>query len=416
MIAAVRSFKLRPIHIWMAMLAVITGIGAVAGIIVFAKGLVLTNMTDLVPWGLWITIDLSAIALSAGAFTLCALVYLLGFKQYQPIARTATYVGLIGYSMAMLTLLLDIGRPDRFWHYLAFWNTHSVLWEVSICLTLYLAVLFLETLPIIGRVEYVRTRWPGLSSRLESIHRLAPYLAVAGLFLSLLHQSSLGAIFGVLIAKPIWYRPGLSLLFIISAVAGGMSLTVFISMLASRLSRKIKVQDDLLERLAMIIGWILVGYLYFRFWDAFSMTYTYEPGRTEGLALLTKGPLALNFWMGEILFGAVIPIVLLLNPRTRALPWVRMLALLMVVGGVVAYRWDTILSGSMVILTYLPNQIQTLYTSYTPSLIEILAGAGVVAFGMLAITIGIRYLNIVDHSEVQLEPVLEETYALGSAD
>lgn len=416
MIAAVRSFKLRPIHIWMAMLAVITGIGAVAGIIVFAKGLVLTNMTDLVPWGLWITIDLSAIALSAGAFTLCALVYLLGFKQYQPIARTATYVGLIGYSMAMLTLLLDIGRPDRFWHYLAFWNTHSVLWEVSICLTLYLAVLFLETLPIIGRVEYVRTRWPGLSSRLESIHRLAPYLAVAGLFLSLLHQSSLGAIFGVLIAKPIWYRPGLSLLFIISAVAGGMSLTVFISMLASRLSRKIKVQDDLLERLAMIIGWILVGYLYFRFWDAFSMTYTYEPGRTEGLALLTKGPLALNFWMGEILFGAVIPIVLLLNPRTRALPWVRMLALLMVVGGVVAYRWDTILSGSIVILTYLPNQIQTLYTSYTPSLIEILAGAGVVAFGMLAITIGIRYLNIVDHSEVQLEPVLEETYALGSAD
>ncbi|MES0343457.1 MAG: NrfD/PsrC family molybdoenzyme membrane anchor subunit [Anaerolineales bacterium] len=398
------------------MLAVITGIGAVAGIIVFAKGLVLTNMTDLVPWGLWITIDLSAIALSAGAFTLCALVYLLGFKQYQPIARTATYVGLIGYSIAMLTLLLDIGRPDRFWHYLAFWNTHSVLWEVSICLTLYIAVLFLETLPIIGRVEYVRTRWPGLSSRLESIHHLAPYLAVAGLFLSLLHQSSLGAIFGVLIAKPIWYRPGLSLLFIISAVAGGMSLTVFISMLASRLSRKIKVQDDLLERLAMIVGWILVGYLYFRFWDAFSMTYTYEPGRTEGLALLTKGPLALNFWMGEILFGAVIPIVLLLNPRTRALPWVRMLALLMVVGGVVAYRWDTILSGSMVILTYLPNQIQTLYTSYTPSLIEILAGAGVVAYGMLAITIGIRYLNIVDHSEVQLEPVLEETYALGSAD
>ncbi|NIV33885.1 MAG: hypothetical protein GWN58_31880, partial [Anaerolineae bacterium] len=83
----------------------------------------LTNLTDLVPWGLWITIDLSSIALSAGAFSLCAAVYLLGLKQYQPIARTATYIGLIGYSMAMLTLLLDIGRPDRFWHYLVFWNT-----------------------------------------------------------------------------------------------------------------------------------------------------------------------------------------------------------------------------------------------------------------------------------------------------
>ena len=416
MIAAVRSFKLRPVHVWMAMLAVIMGIGAVAGIFVFAKGLILTNLTDLVPWGLWITIDLSSIALGAGAFTLCAMVYLLGLKQYQPVARTATYVGLIGYSMAMLTLLLDIGRPDRFWHYLVFWNTHSVLWEISMCLTLYLLVLLLETAPTIGGVEFVRSRWPRLSRRLESIHHFAPYLAVVGLFLSLLHQSSLGAMFGVIKARPIWYRPGLSILFIISAVAGGMSLTVFLSMLAPRLSRKIKVQDHLLERLAMVVGWILVGYLYFRFWDAFSVTYTYEPGRTEGLAMLTKGPLALNFWMGEIIIGAVIPIVLLLNPRTRALPWVRMLALAMVVGGVVAYRWDTILAGSILILTYLPHEIQTLYTSYTPSLIEFLAGGGVIAFGMLAITIGLRYFNIVDHSVTHEAPILEEAYALGSAD
>ena len=49
------------------------------------------------------------------------------------------------------------------------------------------------------------------------------------------------------------------------------------------------------------LDWSLVIYLYFRFWYAFSMTYTYEPGRSEGLTLLTKGPLAFNFWAGEIL-------------------------------------------------------------------------------------------------------------------
>ncbi|TET35764.1 MAG: hypothetical protein E3J69_04695 [Anaerolineales bacterium] len=416
MIAAIRSFKLRPVHVWMGILAITTGIGAVAGIIVFAEGLYLTNLTDLVPWGLWITIDLSSIALSAGAFSLCAIVYILGIKKYQPVARTATYIGLIGYTMAMFTLLLDIGRPERFWHYLVYWNTHSVLWEVSMCLTLYLTVLLLETLPIIGGIDFVRSRWPKLSARLEHVHHYAPFLAVAGLFLSMLHQSSLGATFGVIIAKPIWYRPGLSVLFIISAVAGGISLTVLLSMLASRLDRKIKVKDELLESLALVVGWILVGYLYFRFWDAFSMTYTYEPGRTEGLALLTRGPLALNFWLGEIIIGALIPIILLLNPRTRSLPWVRMLALAMVVGGVVAYRWDTTLAGSMVILTYTPNAIRTLYTTYVPSLIEILAGGGVIAFGMLAITIGMQYFNIVDHAEAQPEPVQEEVYALGSAD
>ena len=66
-------------------------------------------------WGRrWITIDTSSIALSAGAFSLSAAVYLFGLKRFQPIARTATFVGLIGYTMAMLALILDIGRPDRF--------------------------------------------------------------------------------------------------------------------------------------------------------------------------------------------------------------------------------------------------------------------------------------------------------------
>ena len=71
--------------IWLASLGSIVLLGLVAGILVLWKGLSLTNLTDLVPWGLWITIDLSAIALAAGAFSFCAGVYLFGLKRYQPI-------------------------------------------------------------------------------------------------------------------------------------------------------------------------------------------------------------------------------------------------------------------------------------------------------------------------------------------
>lgn len=394
-----RRFRPEPIHIWMFALSGLMAAGAVAGLMVLAKGLALTNLSDIVPWGLWISIDLTAIALSAGAFTLCAAVYLLGLKQYEPMARTATYIGLIGYSMAMLMLFLDIGRPDRFWHAFVYWNTHSVLWEVTMCVGLYMIVLMLETAPIIGRSDFLQQRWPKLAGRLKSIHHFAPYLAIAGLFLSLLHQSSLGATYGVLKARPLWYRPGLSILFIVSAAAGGISLTALASMLSARLSKRIKVKDELIERLAFVVGWIMLGYLYFRFWDTFSMTYTYEPGRTEGLSLLTQGPLAFNFWVGEIILGAVIPIVLLLNGKTRRHPEVRMLALALVVGGVAAYRWDTNLAGQLVVMTYLPHSIQTLFTRYTPSLIEFMAGAGVVAYGLMAFTIGVRYLRVVDHTD-----------------
>ena len=390
--------KLSPWLAWLIGLGVVFAAGVGAGLIVFWKGLWITHLTDLIPWGLWITIDLSSIAVSAGAFSLCAAVYLLGLKRFQPVARTATFIGLIGYSMALLTLLMDIGRPDRFWYAVVYWNKHSLLWEVTMCVTLYLTVLVLESLPIFAQFEWLKMRWPKLAEKMSHVHHYAPYLAVIGLGLSMLHQSSLGAVYGVLKARPFWYRPDISVLFIISAVAGGMALTVFASMLSARLTRRASVDDNLLDRVAYFIGWTLVLYLYFRFWDALSMTYTYQPGRTEGLQLLTQGPLSFNFWVGEILLGIVTPMILLLYRPTRTSQLWRMVALALVVGGVVAYRWDTNISGLMIVLSYLPGEPTVEYAHYVPSLIEILSGAGVVAFGLLAFSLGVRYLKVVNHS------------------
>lgn len=406
-----KRFTLQPFHIWIGFLSALIVAGVGAGGVVFTRGLVVTNLTDLVPWGLWITIDLSSIALSAGAFLLCAAVYLLGLKQYQPVARTATFIGLIGYSMAVCTLLLDIGRPDRFWHALVYWNTHSLLWEVTMCVSLYLAVLLLEAAPIIAAADGLQRRYPGLARRMMSLHHYAPYLAVVGLCLSMLHQSSLGATYGVLKARPIWYRPDLSVLFMFSAIVGGPSLTLLVTRLAGRLTPRAVVDDNLVEKIALFVGWALVGYIYFRFWDALSMTYTYEPGRTEALRLLTKGQLAFNFWAGEIFLGAVVPAVILLLPRLRHSTLLQMLAFLLVVGGVVAYRWDVNMAGQLVVLTYLPQDIKAVYTHYVPSLIELISGTGIVAYGALAITLAIRYLQLVDHSQVEQAHQEHRVYA-----
>jgi Ni/Fe-hydrogenase subunit HybB-like protein len=117
------------------------------------------------------------------------------------------------------------------------------------------------------------------------------------------------------------------------------------------------------------------------------------------LSLLTSGPLSFNFWVGEILLGIIVPMILLLNSRTRNMPVWRMAAMLMVVGGVIAYRWDTNLSGFLVVLSYLPGQVGITYTKYVPSLIEFLAGFGVIAYGIMAVSLGVRYLKVVDHSE-----------------
>jgi Ni/Fe-hydrogenase subunit HybB-like protein len=389
--------------IWLAFLALLLTSALAGAYLVFSRGLWITNLTDLVPWGLWITIDLSSIALSAGAFTLCAAVYLIGLKRYQPVARTATFIGLIGYTMAMLSLLLDIGRPDRFWHALIYWNDHSLLWEVTMCVMLYLTVLVFEAMPIFANWSWLAKRFPGLTAKMRGVHHYAPYLAIVGLGLSMLHQSSLGGVYGVLKARPLWYKPEMTVLFMFSAIIGGISLTILASMLASLLTPKAKVNDFLLERVSHFVAWALVGYLYFRFWDAFAQHYTYDPGRTEGFELLTGGPLSFNFWVLEMLLGALVPMILLLTSSTRQNRFWRMLSLALIVIGVVAYRWDTNLSGLLVVMPYLPGQQAIGYTSYTPSLVEIVTGWGVIAYGLLAFSLGVRYLNVVDHRLVVLE-------------
>ena len=402
MLKNLRSKLFTPWMFWLGFLGLILLGGLISGILVFWKGLSITNLSDLVPWGLWITIDLSSIALAAGAFSLCAAVHLFGLKRYEPIARTATFVGLIGYTMAMLALVLDIGRPDRFWKALVYWNTHSLLWEITIAIMLYTTVLVFETMPIFARFEWLRKRFPRIASKMEAIHHYAPILAVIGLGLSSMHQSSLGAAYGIIKGRPFWFKPEMSVLFMLSAIVGGISLTLFASMLASRLTTKAKTNDVLIERASHFVGWLLIGYFYFRAWDTLSMSYTYDLGRTEGLWLMTKGPLAFNFWIGEMLLGMIIPMILLLYTLTRRNRFWRMTALFLVAAGVVAYRWDINISGLLIVMPYVPGQAIA-YTSYRPSLVEILTGSAIIAYGLAAFSLGVKYLRVVDHTLIEKE-------------
>lgn len=397
-----RKLVITPWMIWLATMGVILLSGLVAGILVLWKGLGITNLTDKIPWALWITIDLSSIALGAGAFSLCAAVYLFGLKRYQPIARTATFVGLLGYTMAMLALILDIGKPERFWHSLVYWNTHSLLWEVTMCVVLYLTVLLFETMPIVANWEWLRKHFPKITKMMSGVHHYAPILAIIGLGLSSLHQSSLGATYGIIKARPFWFKPEMSVLFMLSAIVGGISLTLFVTMLSSRLTKKAKVNDGLVERVAQFVAYLLIAYGYFRFWDALSQTYTYDPGRSEALHYLTKGPFAFNFWVVEMLFGIFVPMALLLYRPTRTNRFWRMAALLMVAVGVIAFRWDTNMTGQLVVMPYITG-LPITYTSYRPSLVEILSGAAIIAYGLTAFSLGVKYLRVVDHTLIEEE-------------
>jgi Ni/Fe-hydrogenase subunit HybB-like protein len=104
-----------------------------------------------------------------------------------------------------------------------------------------------------------------------------------------------------------------------------------------------------------------------------------------------------------------VPIIILLRKPWRSNPALRMLALGLVIAGLVAYRWDTTLAGQLVIVSYLPQELAASYTTYAPSVIESLTGIGLLAYGALAVTLGVRYLGVVDHAPEAEAHLVAET-------
>ena len=378
--------------IWLLMLLPFIGAGLVAGLMIFTQGLVVTNLSDLAPWGLWIVTDLSCIALAAGAFSLSALAHLAGRQELKPLARVAVFIGLLGYTGAMLCLLLDIGRPERFWHGWVYWNVHSMLWEVTMCITLYFLVLTLEVFPMVVELP-ILARFKGLRALGHRIHRFAPLLAVFGMALSLLHQSSLGATYGVVAGRAFLFRATMPLLFIVSAVAGGMAFTVQMTLIVQWLRRRVLVPREVLFQVGQVAGAILLVYLYMRFWDSTAGNYGYVPGRSEADTLLTQGRnFALPFWGWEIVLGGIVAATLMIVARARQSATLLLLGCGLAMAGIVANRWNTTMLAFTLPLSTEPVLTIPASVSYTPNLVEWAASIGIVAGLTMVFSLGIRFL------------------------
>jgi Ni/Fe-hydrogenase subunit HybB-like protein len=190
-----------------------------------------TNLDNNSPWGIWIGFDLlCGVALAAGGYTTAAAVEIFGLKKYHAAMRPAILTGFLGYSMVVLALVYDVGRPWRLpYPFFVSQGVTSVMFEVGACVLLYLTVLFLEFSPI-------ALEWLGYKKLHRLVLRLTLLLTILGVVLSTLHQSSLGALFLIAPSKlhPLWYSPYLPVFFFVSSIAAGLSMVIFEGTLAHR--------------------------------------------------------------------------------------------------------------------------------------------------------------------------------------
>jgi Ni/Fe-hydrogenase subunit HybB-like protein len=361
-----------------AIVAAIASIGILAYVYRLIFGLeAATNLDNQYPWGIWIAIDVaSGVALAAGGFTTAALADIFHKEEYHVIVRPALLTALLGYTFVVIGLLADLGRYYNVWHPMlpSMWQGTSVLFEVGMCVMVYLTVLYIEFLPIVAERFVGRVHLPGPLSILNRIvdsglrvcqqylKRFISLFIIAGVVLSCLHQSSLGTLMVIAPTKmhPLWYTPISPLLFLLSAIAVGFPMVIFESILSSR-SFKLAPETKVLSSIARYTPALLGLYLAIKIGDLTlrnAWPYVFE------------GSLQSFMYIIELGVGVVAPIILLSISRVRrSIPGLFTSAA-MVIGGVALNRINVFL------IAYKPLYAEK---TYFPSILEIAVTLGLIA-------------------------------------
>jgi len=393
---------------WLA-LGVTMLLGALALVVRVVDGLRVTNLTQVVPWGLWVAFYIYFIGLSAGSFLLSTLIYVGGVKRFEPIGRLAIFTAFVALQAGLLFILLDLGHLERFWTVFLNRNPNSVLeWEIHFYI-LYMVILIAE-LWLLMRRDLVRwanekTGWQKMLYRvltfgswdvsdkaLEEDLRLVKLLGLVGIPVALGVHGGTGAIFAVVKARPYWYTGLFPLIFITSALASGGALLTFIAAFLAHLEER--VRRDLVGGLGKLVAALLGVDLLLIASEFLIGLYGAIPDHLATYNTIMFGPFWWVFWVLQLGIGAALPLILLLNKRTSSnLNWIGV-ACAMIVIGIVGVRLNIVIPPLTRPLVegfdtaYTPFTVATVPSFIPPSLDQILAYVTWVGGLVLLVAIG----------------------------
>lgn len=402
--------RLAYVGYWVVLLLVtLVGLGA-AGIRVI-DGLKVSQMTSILPWGLWVSLYIYFIGLSAGAFLLSTLVYVFGVKRYERIGRLALLSALFALIAGLLFVWIDIGRMERFWTVFINRNWNSVLeWEIHLYV-LYIIIILAE-MWLLMRPDFVRlaqSQKGGLRglynfltfgskdlspAKLDRDRTVVKILGVLGVPTAIGVHGGTGAIFAVVKANPYWFTGLFPVIFLVSALASGGGLLTFVT---AFFGRRDTAQRELTLSLGKLTAGLIALDLLLLVFELLVGFYSEIPSHMEVFQAMMAGPYWYVFWIGQILLGAIIPIAIVMNRQTGQSPgWVGFAGLLVMLG-IIGVRLNIIIPALTVpqfpglLTTYVEPRLSNIYF---PSLVEWLSSAGLVGLVMILFTIGFRILPV----------------------
>ncbi len=332
-----------------------------------------TRLNDSFPWGLWLAVDvLGGVAMAAGGFIIASMVYLFNMKKYRPITRPAILTAFIGYLLAVVALILDIGQPHRIWHPAVMWQIRSVMWVVAIHVILYTTTLALEFSPMF----FERLGWHGA---VRAVHRIMVPVVLFGALLSVLHQSSLGAVFLIVPGKlsPLWYTSKLPFMFLVSAVMMGLAMVSLEAILSSRAFRH-STDAGIFAGLARALTGAAIFYLGLKIY--FLVT-------GPGIGAAFDGSMEGNMYLLEMACSVILPLLLLLGTKMKESENGLLVINVLVVVGVLLNRLNVSIFG-----LYRHNASGG--ASYFPSWMEFAVTLGLVSLAFFIFKMAAKHLPL----------------------
>jgi molybdopterin-containing oxidoreductase family membrane subunit len=326
-----------------------------------------------VNWGLWVAMYLFFAGLAAGSFMVATLDYVFDVPLFRGTGRYALWASVVTLPAALALIGLDLGHLERIWEVYLRPNFSSLLaqlvWSYS--------VFFLVALASLALAVRDNRRW------------LKPVMAF-GLVLAVFVSGGVGALLGVNAGQVSFHNAMLPAQFpvlnLMSGVAVLLAIVAFFGIV-----RDPERRDRVLRVLGLTLVVLLLAKSYFLWVDYSQVLYSTVPDAVAVAELVLFGPYAWAFWGLQVVLGILVPIAIVLWPRTRRTPAAMGLAGVLVLVGLAVGRTAIIFPALAIPELEGLGEAFTgphLGFDYAPSLMEWSVTLGVVGLSALAYLVG----------------------------
>lgn len=397
-------------QIWTVILVLLCVLGAFAYYRQLANGLVVTGMRDYASWGIYISNFVFFVAISLVGSLITAIFKLSDVKMRTPLTRISEIIAVSAIIFASLIIIVDMGRPERFWHLFVYGRLQSpIMWDVIVIMTyLVLSVLFLfiPLLPdlkimIENSKEGSKTRkfysflgsfWKGTAAQFQLSEKSIKIISVTIIPVAFAIHTVTSWLFATTY-RPGWDSTNFGAYFISGAFlvgAGGVVVAMYVFRKAYKLENYLTDKHfDFMGKIVVLLGLL---YFYFNINEYLVPAFKMKTAEEHHLMALFTGEFAVLFWT-TIILGMVVPVIVLLFPSGRKPFPSFIIGILIVIGA--WFKRFLIVTPSM-LSPFLPMyDVPESYMHYHPTWEEWAITIGSLAGALLIVTIFVRFFPII---------------------